>query len=303
MPRVGNEAVKAPLAFCVVNDRMISCDAPFVPMLQSEAAARALRLLGRDARLRTLPCGTRAVTVRCALPLGVGLRMTTRGPIFAATACDDSRADAIRALGLHLVNAPDETFGTALRATGFRRVMTPATVALLPTRATLPEQLGLACPEWRGAARQGLESAAGLSMRRFVPSRDRWLLDRERLQQGTKGYRAADADLALALTQSAPEDVWIAMAELHGRPIAGMLFVRHETGATYHVGWTGAEGRRLRAHPALLALAATRLHAAGVRWIELGTLDTERLAGLARFKLGTGARAQRLGGTWIRLPI
>ena len=282
---------------------MTSCDAPYVPLLQSDAAARALRLLGRDARLRTLPCGSRAVTVRRALAFGSGVRMTTRGPLFPPEACPSGQVEAIRALGLHLVNAPDESAGAALRAAGFRQVMTPATVALLPTRATLIEQLGLACPEWRGAARQGLDGGAQLSIRRFVPSRDRWLLDRERLQQGPKGYRAAGADLAIALSQSAPGDVQIAMAELHGRPIAGMLFVRHETGATYHVGWTGADGRRLRAHPALLALAAPRLHAEGVRWIELGTLDTERAAGLARFKLGAGARAQRLGGTWLRLPI
>jgi hypothetical protein len=36
--------------------------------------------------------------------------------------------------------------------------------------------------------------------------------------------------------------------------------------------------------------------------LDLGTLDTQNAPGLARFKLGSGATAQLLGGTWARLP-
>ena len=282
---------------------MTLAEPPFVPLLQSDIAARALRLLDRDARLRALPCGARALAVQCRLPVIGALGVTTRGPLFETGTPAEARIAALRTLKLHLVNAADADAGIDLHAAGFRQVMTPATVAILPTRASLPEQLALASTEWRGAARQGLDGEASLSMRRFEPSRDRWLLDRDRVQQRERGFRAAGADFALALARAAPADVWIALAERTRRPVAGMLFVRHEGSATYHVGWSGEDGRRLRAHPALLAMAAVRLCAMGVRELELGTLDTVRSPGLARFKLGSGARAQRLGGTWIRLPV
>ena len=48
-----------------------------------------------------------------------------------------------------------------------------------------------------------------------------------------------------------------------------------------------------------LAFAAEELRKTGVQKIDLGTLDTVNAPGLARFKLGSGARAEPLGGTWL----
>ena len=45
-----------------------------------------------------------------------------------------------------------------------------------------------------------------------------------------------------------------------------------------------------------------RLRAEGVRWLDLGSVDTEAAPGLARFKLGTGAALKRLGATCLVLP-
>jgi hypothetical protein len=52
----------------------------------------------------------------------------------------------------------------------------------------------------------------------------------------------------------------------------------------------------------MLARAAEALAAEGLRWLDLGTVDTEAAPGLARFKLGTGARLRRLGATCLVLP-
>jgi hypothetical protein len=41
------------------------------------------------------------------------------------------------------------------------------------------------------------------------------------------------------------------------------------------------------------------LQATGVEVIDLGLAEPDRAAGLARFKLGTGARLRRLGGSWL----
>ena len=48
--------------------------------------------------------------------------------------------------------------------------------------------------------------------------------------------------------------------------------------------------------------AAEALWAEGVHWLDLGSVDSERAPGLARFKLGTGAALKRLGSTCLVLP-
>ena len=55
----------------------------------------------------------------------------------------------------------------------------------------------------------------------------------------------------------------------------------------------------LNAHNLLLARAAKWFAGRGVRGLDLGTIDTVNAPGLARFKLGVGARAKKLGGTWL----
>ncbi|MGL4236328.1 hypothetical protein [Tabrizicola sp.] len=52
----------------------------------------------------------------------------------------------------------------------------------------------------------------------------------------------------------------------------------------------------------MLTRAAEALAAEGVRWLDLGSVDTEAAPGLARFKLGTGAGLRRLGATMLVLP-
>jgi lipid II:glycine glycyltransferase (peptidoglycan interpeptide bridge formation enzyme) len=78
-----------------------------------------------------------------------------------------------------------------------------------------------------------------------------------------------------------------------------MLFLRHGTTATYHIGWTSRDGRAASAHNLILWDACARLAARGVRQLDLGIIDTETAPGLARFKLGTGAQPVRTGGTWL----
>jgi hypothetical protein len=50
--------------------------------------------------------------------------------------------------------------------------------------------------------------------------------------------------------------------------------------------------------PILLWQAAVWLAGQGTRTLDLGAVDTVSAAGVARFKLGTGATARPLGGTW-----
>ena len=87
-----------------------------------------------------------------------------------------------------------------------------------------------------------------------------------------------------------------------GQVHAAMCFVRHGTWATYHLGWADARARAVGAHGLMLWQAALSLRGEGVTTLDLGDINTETTPGLARFKLGTGARLHRLGATCLVLP-
>jgi lipid II:glycine glycyltransferase (peptidoglycan interpeptide bridge formation enzyme) len=87
-----------------------------------------------------------------------------------------------------------------------------------------------------------------------------------------------------------------------GALAAGMAFVVEGTTATYHLGWAGQAAKDAGMHPLMLMRAAQALREEGVRWLDLGSIDTENAPSLARFKLGTGAAVKRLGATMLVVP-
>ena len=273
-----------------------------LPLQQSEGFARALSALGRTAGIESLQgCGQVLVVTRTLGPFGQ-LRFAARGPVFGADATADDRIAGLRAARLHGLDA-ETGDGTVLRRAGFAQVMTPATVAVLPVHADPAAQLAQAGVKWRNAARQGMAAGLRIRQRLLCPARDRWLLDADLAQQSAKRFRALPHALSLAFAQANPGDALVLTASEGGNPVAAMLFLRHGAAATYQIGWSGARGRALRAHHVLLIDACRRLAALGVAQIDLGTLDTTHAPGLARFKLGSGAVAHPLGGTWLRLPF
>jgi lipid II:glycine glycyltransferase (peptidoglycan interpeptide bridge formation enzyme) len=78
-----------------------------------------------------------------------------------------------------------------------------------------------------------------------------------------------------------------------------MLFLIHGEAATYQLGWTSDQGRDLHAHNRLLWAAIEELKTRGVRWLDLGGVNTQRSAGVARFKIKTGGRVVTFAGTYI----
>ena len=136
-----------------------------------------------------------------------------------------------------------------------------------------------------------------LAARRFDPVRHDALLDREAAQRRAKGYRG----LPRAFLHALGPDLDVFTAETDDGIVAAMVFVRHPPGATYIMGWSGAEGRRLHAHHALLTFARAELPGT-ITHLDLGQIDTVNAPGLARFKLAAGAVPHRLGGTWLRIP-
>ena len=127
-----------------------------------------------------------------------------------------------------------------------------------------------------------------------------WLLQLADLDRKLRGYRGPSAKLALQLMLAArPDGDGVVLVASHGgERIAGILVVRHGDTATYLIGWTGAEGRRLCATHLLLWRAMDVLAADGVRRFDLGGINPEEAPGLSLFKRGLGGREYELIGIY-----
>lgn len=226
--------------------------------------------------------------------------LITRGPIWLPDIDDTCRAEAwgvfrsgLRGAGIRLtaVTTPEE------RGLGYQ-VMTPATLAILsiapPNRARLHGK-------WRNRLCVAEQSGLSVIRRSNRPGNLRWLFRADRAQQKSRGYRALPHRFTENWLRLVNTDALTLEVRLNDEPIAAMLFLVHRTSATYHIGWSGAQGRARHAHNLLLWRGVEMLAERGIVKIDLGFLDTVRASGLARFKLGTGAVPQELGGTWIFL--
>ncbi len=265
--------------------------APLLPLQQHPAFTAALRRCGAAALCIDLPGAAPVQVIR-----RFGLSLASRGPVWL----DGPDARALRRAPLALVNS-DGGDTAALRVAGFRRIFTAATVAELSLTGGREARLSRMAGTWRNALRRAEAASPCLRAERLCPTHHRWLLDADRRQQRAKGFRTLPHGLLLAYAAIRPGDTLVLTALHGGTPAAAMLFLVHGAVATYQLGWSGPEGRRLACHHALLHAAMDRLADSCVR-LDLGTVDTVNAPGLARFKIGTGATLRPLGGTWLRVP-
>lgn len=258
--------------------------AGFVPFQQSEAYAAAAAAQG--ARVAWVELGrARTLVVERGR-----LRLMLRGMPAPGTA-----GEARRALR-QLARWPGVTIATpevAMSGFGLIPVVTPAHHALWDLSGDL--RAGMA-GRWRNrlvaAERRVHPRPAG---RATLDA----LIAAEAAQRAERRYRGMPEGFTRALpTESLRLWDW----RSGGAVGAAMAFVVHGQSATYHLGWASAQAWAAGVHPAMLTRAAEALRAEGVRWLDLGLVDTEAAPGLARFKLGTGARLKRLGPTLLVLP-
>lgn len=114
-------------------------------------------------------------------------------------------------------------------------------------------------------------------------------------------YRSYPTALLSAFAQINPNDAHLIEAYDRGTLMAACLILRHGATATYQTAWASATGRALQAPRLMLWQAAVQMASLGHTLLDLGTVETDHVAGLARFKLGTGAQVRALGGTWVRV--
>ncbi len=279
---------------------------------QHWAYGAALESLGARVRRAVVRRGEETVALAQVTTRNFGLArvaLCTRGPVWLADLTPQDKAENFRLLRRTVplaspnvcVFTPDvEPDDPALSLARLRRVMTGQSTAVLDLRPPLEAIEAAQKPKWRNRRRAG--EAEGLKITEGGAKADhyRWLLEAEAGQRDGRGYRALPPAFVEAFAgqvgKAGGVRVW--RADFAGAPIAGMLFLRHGSGATYHAGWASEAGRVANAHPVLLWRAIQALKADGATWLDLGGVDTVKSAGIARFKLGAGAQPVTLAGTY-----
>lgn len=241
--------------------------------------------------------------------------LCTHGPAWVGDVTAAEKREAYRLLRKSLpqswprllVFTPDEPAGDTSGLRGMSRVMTgDATVLIDLTREEAALRSSFES-SWRNKLSKAERSDLVLQKSGLKPAQYRWLLDAETQQRQKRGYRAMPLELTErwqdAKAEGANGDrgagLAVFRADMGRDPAAGMLFLIHGSRATYHVGWTSDVGRDNAAHNLILWAAMKELKAKGVKALDLGGVNTQSGAGIARFKLETGGAVLQRAGAYV----
>ncbi|QAX31735.1 GNAT family N-acetyltransferase [Leisingera sp. NJS204] len=268
---------------------------PLRALQQSPEFARALMACGQDPLLLE---GTLVLQRR--LPGGLRLAMVNRAdlsnpaPLMAAL--------RRRGLGHTPLILSPETPAPQLARLGAVPLVTPAHAALWDLTGTPDQRRAALHQKWRNRLNHGESQGLRLTRQNLPHDVRHWLFAADAKQQTARGYRSWPIALTLAYARENKGQAKLFQAFEGKDHVAAILILTHGSSATYHIAHTTARGKQLSAHPMLMWEAASWLANKGICRLDLGLIDTSRAAGLARFKLGTGAKAHRLGGTWGLWP-
>ncbi|MBL4800412.1 MAG: peptidoglycan bridge formation glycyltransferase FemA/FemB family protein [Emcibacter sp.] len=237
------------------------------------------------------------------------LTLLLKGPVWLKNIKDDQKQKVLNIIRqkypLKYFNlfafSPEDTAQETYKNMGFRQVTTgnsTITIDLTQSEDRLWQNLyGKNRTHIRKAKKSEFDVVYGDHAH---PHTD-WLLGQERKQQKEKKYQGLPVEMVKGYGQFMLPDqgVYTAFAVKGGEAIAGALFLRHGSTATYHIGWNGPEGRKSRALNLLLWNMILKLKAAGVENLDLGGLNTEEGADIARYKLSFGGEVLSMGGTFM----
>lgn len=284
------------------------------PLQQSPAYGVAMRRLGADIVRVTAADADGLVLEGLMMQRKVlGLyRLSTvlRGPLWY-TNTPERRIAALKTLraahprwrGKGLIITPEEAAGAPLtedlQTAGFKRVMTGfSTVWMDLRRDTEALRAGLK-GKWRNQLKKAEASKIMVNASTKAKKSD-WILEKEHLQRAERRYQAIPVGLVPHFRSAGGQDsVLTVTAHLSGQPVAGALFLLSGQSATYHIGWSGEQGRAENAQNLVLWHSILDLRSRNISFLDLGGLNTAQLAGLARFKLGLGGTPITLMGSYL----
>ncbi len=240
----------------------------------------------------------------------VGFALCTRGPIWLKPlpATERSRiyVELKRSLPMKrprfALFSPDTQDPSDESLSRLTRVMTGYSTVLIDLTQT-PESFRSGM-EGRWRNRLVASEKAGLNIVRTGanPAQYRWLLEEERAQRQSKAFHGLPIEFVESYIHSRSQTsktMLVLRAEHKKDKVAAMLFLLHGTAATYHVGWSNDTGRDTNAHNLLLWQAFHELKERGIRTLDLGGINTRSLAGISRFKLGSGGKVVTYAGTYV----
>lgn len=266
-----------------------------MPMQQHPTYGAVLQLFGRKPdhavwRGAGAPVGRALVARRSRLAL------LSRGPLWLRP---DATADLRDIAGAALTIATPES---AVAGRGLIPILSPRHQAIWHLPGDAARLRAGVRANWRNKLVKAEAAADGLDIRVSATANVGWLYAAEGAQRLARRYRALPPGFAEAWRAAAPGSFLLYEARKDGRPVAGMLVLRHWPWASYHLSWSGAEGRQHNAHRLLLWRAACDLQDDGYAALDLGVINREETPGLADFKAGTGAEIRALGPTLLVLP-
>ncbi len=294
------------------------------PLQQHWAYGQTLKAIGADIEQLTLSLNGKTLAVALVgkrrFYRTIRMNSLMRGPLWLPGTSEDEQATALKALRKHfcpwrwnflllqpeLADTPSSR--ATLKAAGYRRIMTGYSTIWMDMAAdenTLRAGLN---GKWRN---QLSKAEASGKIETVIGGRKThqyaWLTDREAEQQTRRGYQAVPiglvpiyAGIAEKFAKGDDQVGVMSVSALAGRKkVAGAVFMLHGNSATYHVGWSGEDGRDLNAQNKVLWDGMLALKDRGIRFLDLGGLNTADGAGIARFKLGLGTDPVTLAGTWL----
>jgi hypothetical protein len=241
--------------------------------------------------------------------------LCTHGPAWVGAVTADEKRETYRLLRKSLpqgwprllVFTPNEPASDAAGLSGMSRVMTGDATVLIDLSQEEAALRSAMESSWRNKLSKAERSDLVLQKSGLKPAQYRWLIDAEIKQRQKRGYRAMPLELT-ETWQDAKADgakgdrgagLAVFRADMGRDPAAGMLFLIHGLRATYHVGWTSEAGRDNAAHNLILWSAMKDLKARGVTSLDLGGVNTQSGAGIARFKLETGGAVLQRAGAYV----
>lgn len=281
------------------------------PLHQSPTYGRAISRLGAKVQVVRVDDGGSCLAQAQILSrrvMGLPLHWIPRGPIWAPGILPDDKQAILARLphaaslrGLWLAT-PDSLEATEpYKHLGYRALLTPQYVAELPLDTNPKVMRARLHGKWRNRLCRAEDAGFTVTHRPFDPARDAPLLVLEMTQRKYRRYTDVMPTLVSHWSKAAPTTIRLFQIRGGTQTRAFMIFLLHGHRATYQIGWRDPDHALPSAHHLLLWQAAKYLASQGFQQIDLGTLDTQTTPGLARFKLGSGARARALGPSLLRL--
>lgn len=237
-----------------------------------------------------------------------GVALCTRGPLWLHEIPDTDKAILQRELRRSLplrrprltLVSPDIADPHHPSMASLTRVLTGYSTVMVDLSQSLPALRAGLHGYWRNRLAMAERSGLAVAEVGTRPQDYRWVLEEEMRQREQKRFYALPTGfIDNYIEAGGSRSVLILKAEQQSRPVAAMLFLLHGSSATYQLGWTLPQGRKLNAHNLLMWRAFERLKERGIRKLDLGGVNTHDLPGISRFKINTGGDVVTYAGGYV----